>query len=74
MTSSKHPHDGTASDVPPLNDDLARDPGINGSKGNFARSDADPSLIKGDNTVEGDQMNNTTSGGGVSPSEPRTNK
>lgn len=74
MTSPKHPHSGTAPDVPKLQDDLDRDPGINDSKGNFARSDADPALIKGDNTVEGDVMNDATSGGGVTGKEGRTNK
>ena len=74
MTSTKHPHSGTADDVPPLPDDLASDPGINDSKGNFARSDANPALIKGETMTEGDVMNDTTSGGGVNPDKERTNK
>lgn len=74
MTTAKHPKSGTAGDVPPLQDDLTRDPGINDSKGNFARSDANPDLIRGENTTEGDVMNDTTSGGGVNPDRERTNK
>lgn len=74
MTASKHPHSGTADNVPPLQDDLEADPGINDSKGNFARTDANPALIKGVNTTVGDVMNDTTSGGGVNPDKERTNK
>lgn len=74
MTASKHPHLGTAPNVPPLLDDLQTDPGINDSKGTFARTDADPALIKGVNTTVGDVMNDTTAGGGVNPDTERTNK
>jgi hypothetical protein len=74
MTAAKHPHSGTADSVPPLQDDLERDPGINDSKGNFARSDANPDLIKGENTTEGDTMNDVTRTGSVGSHEGRTNK
>jgi hypothetical protein len=74
MTTSKHPHAGTADSVPPLPDDLESDPGINDSKGNFARSDANPALIKGANTTVGDVMNGTNASGGVSSAKERTNK
>ena len=74
MTAPKHPRADTADNVPPLPDDLRRDPGINDSKGNFARSDANPALIKGENTTEGDVMNDATSGGGVNLDRERTNK
>jgi hypothetical protein len=74
MTAPKHPHSGAADSVPPLTDDLESDPGINDSKGNFARSDANPALIKGENTTVGDVMNDTTSGGGVNLDKERTNK
>ena len=57
-----------------LPDDLRRDPGINDSKGGFARSGADPALIKGENTTEGDVMNDATAGGGVNLDKERTNK
>ena len=74
MTASKHPHAGTADSVPPLPDDLRSDPGVNDSKGNFARSDANPALIKGENTTEGDVMNDTTASDGVKLNRERTNK
>ncbi len=74
MTASKHPRAGTADSVPKLPDDLRRDPGVNDSKGNFARSDADPALIKGENTTEGDVMNDTTASDGVRLNRERTNK
>ena len=74
MTSSKHPHSGTAPNVPKLNDDLKSDPGINDSKGAFARTNDDPAFIKGVNTTVGDVMNDTTAGGGVNPDTERTNK
>ncbi len=74
MTASKHPHAGTADNVPPLPNDLRSDPGINDSKGDFARSGANPALIKGENTTEGDVMNDTTAGGGVNLDKERTNK
>lgn len=75
MATSKHPHAGTADNVPPLPDDLERDPGIGDSKGNFARSDANPALIRGENTTEGDVMNDVSTTGAVPEGKRgRTNK
>lgn len=75
MTASKHPHAGTADSVPPLQDDLRSDPGINDSKGSFARSDANPELTKGENTTEGDVMNDASRANAVSEGKQgRTNK
>jgi hypothetical protein len=55
-------------------DDLKDDPGIGASKG-AAAGKADPDLIKGDNTFEGDVENDTTRFGGVDPRQlGRTNR
>ena len=81
MTSSKHPKhppqskDDLGADVPPLQDDLERNPGIGASKGAFAATGTDPEDIEAANTAEGDVMNDATKGGGVDPNQTgRTNK
>lgn len=81
MSTSKHPKhpprgpDDLGADVPPLTDDLARNPGIGASKGAYARTGADPETIEASNTAEGDVMNDGAKGGGVNPGKVgRTNK
>ena len=81
MSTSKHPKHPPAgpgdlgADVPPLQDDLERNPGIGASKGAFARTGADPEDIEASNTSEGDVMNDAAKGGGVNPAHTgRTNK
>ena len=55
----------------PTDKDLREDPGIGGSKG-AGRDDPE---IGGDNTFEGDVLNDTTPQGGVDPDQRgRTNK
>ena len=50
---------------------VERDPGIGASRGGWK---ADPELRDGENTFEGDVMNDTTPSGGVDPSQRgRTN-
>ena len=50
---------------------LEQDPGIGSSKGGWK---ADPDLRDGENTAEGDVMNDTTPSGGVNPDQRgRTN-
>jgi hypothetical protein len=78
--SSKHPQgraekgDGRSADTPRPPDDLARNPGIGASKGT-SRSGTDPEALEGDNTSEGDVMNDTTRQGGVNPDQRgRTNR
>ena len=62
----KHPKTDNPSDK-----DLRDDPGIGRSKG----ADRDDPLIGGDNTFEGDVLNDTTPQGGVDPDQRgRTNK
>jgi len=58
MTSSKHPKSRNPSDA-----DLRDNPGIGSSKG---ASRTDPEL-GGENTFEGDVMNDTTPQGGIDP-------
>ena len=60
MTSSKHPKTDSPSDA-----DLRRDPGIGSSKG---ATGTDPEL-DGENTFEGDVMNDTTPEGGIDPNQ-----
>lgn len=60
MTSSKHPKSATPSDA-----DLRNDPGIGSSKG--AGRDDPP--LDGENTFEGDVMNDTTPQGGIDPNQ-----
>ena len=81
MTSAKHPKhppqnkDDLGADVPPLQDDLKRNPGIGASKGAFAATGADPEDIEATNTAEGDVMNDVTREGGVDPNHRgRTNR
>ena len=81
MTSSKHPKhppqskDDLGADVPALQDDLERNPGIGASKVAFAATGEDPETIEADNTSEGDVMNEGAKGGGVNPNKTgRTNK
>lgn len=71
--SNKHPSpQNQPVDLP---DDLDQNPGIGQSKGIFARAEEDPSLIRGDSTVEGDRENDAALGGGVNPDDlGRTNK
>jgi hypothetical protein len=45
--------------------DLERDPGIGRSKGGWKE---DPEPVEGENTVEGDVLNDSTPAGGVNPS------
>jgi hypothetical protein len=71
MPSNKHPKAKLGENTP--RDDLESNPGIGTSKGTTA-SGADPKLIEGDNTVEGDIGNDTTPQGGVRPERGRTNK
>ena len=81
MTTSKHPKhppaspDDLGADVPPLPDDLQRNPGIGASKGTFAATPGDPESLEADNTSEGDVLNDAAKGGGVNPAQRgRTNK
>ncbi len=81
MTSSKYPKhppagpDDLGADVPPLQDDLARNPGIGTSKVAFARTGVDPEEIEASNTSEGDVLSDGAEGGGVDPDKlGRTNK
>ncbi len=69
MTKTKHDKGES-----PFTSDLERDPGIGQSKGAF-RTGADPQIIKGENTVEGDVDNDTTVTDGVPERERgRTNR
>jgi hypothetical protein len=66
MSTSQQPKPAEPSDA-----DLRGNPGIGSSKGNS--NDSDPS--DGDNTFEGDVLNDTTSSGGVNPKQiGRTNR
>jgi hypothetical protein len=68
--SNKHPKNqaerqqGPGDDVPRPPSDLERDPGIGSSKGTFSRS-PDPQAIAGENTSEGDVMNDPDRTGAV---------
>lgn len=71
--SNKHPRPDK--EPVPLPDDLDENPGIGQSKGIFARTDADPRLIAGESTVEGDRGNDTSpSGRADARTLGRTNK
>jgi hypothetical protein len=59
MTSTKHDKGES-----PFTDDLQRNPGIGQSKGSF-RTGEDPLSIEGENTVEGDEENDSTARDGV---------
>ncbi|MGG5888317.1 hypothetical protein ACLF3G_14375 [Falsiroseomonas sp. HC035] len=68
--SNKHPKNqaerrqGPGGDVPRPPSDLERDPGIGTSKGVFGHA-TDPEPIEGDNTFEGDVMNDPDRTGAV---------
>lgn len=81
MSSNKHPQgeqdrkEGLGSDTPRPADDLQRNPGIGSSKGVFSRTGTNPEVIEGENTSEGDVMNDTNAQGGVEPGrQGRTNR
>jgi hypothetical protein len=66
MSGSQQPKPAKPSDA-----DLRGDPGIGSSKGT-TKNDGD--LVDGDNTFEGDVLNDTTRSGGVDPRQTgRTN-
>ena len=60
MTASKQPKPADPSDA-----DLRNDPGIGRSKG----ADRDDPPLDGENTFEGDVMNDTTPAGGIDPNQ-----
>ena len=70
MASSKHPKNeaerraGPGADVPRPPSDEERNPGIGSSKGTFGRG-TDPAAIEGENTSEGDVMNDVGRTGAV---------
>ena len=70
MASSKHPKNeaerrsGPGTDVPRPPSDEERNPGIGSSKGTFGRG-TDPAVIEGENTSEGDVMNDVGRTGAV---------
>jgi hypothetical protein len=78
--SNKHPKNqaerqqGPGDDVPRPPSDLERNPGIGSSKGTFGRG-TDPAAIEGENTSEGDVMNDTGRSGAVPEGrQGRTNR
>ncbi|WP_372621481.1 hypothetical protein [Falsiroseomonas sp.] len=80
MTGSKHPkneqdrREGPGADVPRPPSDLERNPGIGASKGTFGRG-TDPATIEGENTFEGDVMNDAGKGNALPRKEKgRTNR
>lgn len=70
MSSNKHPkndaerREGPGADVPRPPSDNDRDPGIGSSKGTFGRG-TDPEVISGENSSEGDVMNDVGRTGAV---------
>jgi len=67
--------DGRSADTPRPPDDLSRNPGIGSSKGVHTRTGGNPEDIEGENTSEGDVMNDPTAQGSVLPGRRgRTNK
>jgi hypothetical protein len=82
MTSSKHQQGPgnrggaiDSGDTPRPPDDLSRNPGIGSSKGIHSRTGANPEELEGENTAEGDVMNDANRQGGASPGQQgRTNK
>ncbi|TPI38190.1 hypothetical protein FJW07_17245 [Mesorhizobium sp. B3-1-9] len=67
MSGNQHPKSKRPSDA-----DMENDPGIGTSKGTIKEGDE---LEHGENTVEGDVENDTTSTGGINPRQKiRTNK
>lgn len=81
MSTSKHSkgsqadrEGGLMRDTPRPPDDLERDPGIGSSKGVFGRG-TDPMVLRGENTDEGDTLNDTTPQGAADPNHRgRTNR
>jgi hypothetical protein len=78
MASSKHPKGhpqdkdlGADTRRPP--NDLRRNLGIGASKAAFSATDADPELIEGESTRQGDVLNDTTPQGDVNAAG-RTNR
>jgi hypothetical protein len=67
MSSSKHPLSGHGAQPLPA-DDLKQNPMIGQSKGTTAAGE-DPSLIAGENTVEGDRENDTGVAGQLGPGQ-----
>ena len=65
MSTSKHPPAGREPDPLPR-DDLEDNPGIKSSIGTTAAGE-DPHLIEGENTVEGDVVEETQRSGGIDP-------
>jgi hypothetical protein len=70
MAGNKHPRttrerrEGPGADVPRPPSDEERNPGIGSSKGTFGRG-TDPAAIEGENTSEGDVMNDVGRTGAV---------
>ncbi len=72
---SDNPGDGRSVDTPRPPDDLERNPGIGTSKGIHSRTGVDPEVIEGENTIEGDVLNDVSPSGAVTPNRVgRTNK
>ncbi|MBM2710031.1 hypothetical protein JQK88_02035 [Mesorhizobium caraganae] len=66
MTTTRHPKW-------PSDADLANNPGIGTSKGTI--KEGDELDLEGENTIEGDVENDTTTAGGINPRQKmRTNK
>ncbi|WP_375142736.1 DUF2934 domain-containing protein [Pelagibacterium sp. 26DY04] len=64
--------DGRLADQPDMGDDLENDPGIGYSRGTATE---DIEALEGDNTLEGDVMNDPDADGSINPARRgRTNK
>jgi hypothetical protein len=82
MTSSKHQQGPgnrggaiDSGDTPRPPDDLSRNPGIGSSKGIHSRTGTNPEALEGENTSEGDTLNDANPQGGVTPGQTgRANK
>ncbi|MGG5809822.1 hypothetical protein [Falsiroseomonas sp. CW058] len=80
MSSNKHPkneaerREGPGADIPRPPSDEQRNPGIGSSKGTFGRG-TDPAVLEGENSSQGDVMNDVGRSGGVPEGRTgRTNK
>jgi len=74
-TGADNRGDGRSVDTPRPPDDLERNPGIGTSKGIHTRTGVDPEAIEGENTAEGDVLNDVSRTGAVTPGRVgRTNK
>jgi hypothetical protein len=80
MSSNKHPksgadrQDGFGNSAPRPPSDEDRNPGIGSSKGTFGRG-TDPAVLEGENSSEGDVMNDVNRTGAVPEGRTgRTNK